>query len=115
MADHPDVPSGVTPPDERREVPRYTIIVAAEVVEPVSDLHLSGRVSEISHKGCYVDILNTLPQGTVIRLRMSRDKGSFSTLGKIIYVQEGVGMGVEFQDTPADQMKVLEVWLAELA
>jgi len=25
-----------------------------------------------------------------------------------------VGMGVAFRDTPADQMKILDAWLAEL-
>lgn len=114
MSNPSDPPSDARPPNARRTVPRYSLIVAVDIVEPASDLHLTGRVSEISRKGCYVDILNTLPVGTVIRLRMSRDQGEFSTLGTIIYVQEGAGMGVAFQDTPADQMKILDTWLAEL-
>ena len=114
MTSSPDVPFDARPPSERRRMPRYSFIIAVEVVEPVSDLRLSGRVSEISSGGCYVDILNTLPMGTVIRLRMSRDQGDFSAVGKIIYVQEGVGMGIEFQNMPPDQVKILNTWLAEL-
>ena len=99
---------------ERRSVPRYSFIAAVDIAEPVSDMHLLGRISEISRKGCYVDILNTLPTGTVINIRIIRDRGTFSTAGKIIYVQEGMGMGVSFIEPPADQMKVLDAWLAEI-
>jgi hypothetical protein len=102
------------PYSERRSVPRYSFIATVDIVEPVSDMHISGRVSEISRKGCYVDVLNTLPKGTPIQLRVSRDKGIFTTPGKIIYVQEGMGMGVGFVDAPADQMTILDLWLDEL-
>jgi hypothetical protein len=99
---------------EKRTVPRYEFIATVEIVEPISDMRISGRVSEISRKGCYVDILNTLPTGTEISLRVSRDRGTFATTGKIIYVQEAMGMGVAFVDPPVDQMKVLDAWLSEL-
>lgn len=109
-------PTQVGPPyREKRTVPRYEFIATVEVVEPVSDMRLSGRVSEISRKGCFVDILNTLPAGTKINLRVTRDQGAFFTPGTIIYVQEGMGMGIAFRDPAPDQLQVLDVWLAELA
>lgn len=98
---------------ERRSVPRYSLIATAEVVEPTSDVRISGRISEISRKGCYVDVLNTLPRGTSIEVRISRDQGTFMASGKIIYVQEGMGMGVLFLDIANDQEKLLDSWLAE--
>ena len=101
-------------PSDRRSVPRFSLIAAVEVVEPISGVRISGRISEVSRKGCYVDVLNTLPTGTVIDLRISRDQGTFSSAGKIIYTQEGMGMGVAFLDPPADQLSVLDSWLAEL-
>lgn len=112
-------PSG-TPADpaaqlrERRSGPRFSLIAAAEIVEPVSGVRISGRISEISRKGCYLDILNGLPVGTRLRLIISRDQGAFSTDAKIIYVQPGMGMGILFLDVTPDQMKVLDSWLAEL-
>jgi hypothetical protein len=98
----------------RRSVPRYGLIAQTDVVEPVSGLHISGRISEVSLKGCYVDVLNTLPTQTEIEVRISRDQGTFTSPGKIIYTQEGMGMGVAFLNTPADQFKVLDSWIAEL-
>jgi len=76
---------------------------------------MSGRISEISRKGCYLDILNTLPVDTALQLRITRDQGSFATMARIIYVQEGIGMGLAFVDPPQDQLQILDSWLAELA
>ncbi len=98
----------------RRSVPRYGLIAQTDVVEPVSGLRISGRISEVSLKGCYVDVLNTLPTQTVIEVRILRDQGTFTSPGKIIYTQEGMGMGVAFLNTPADQFEVLDSWLADL-
>ena len=67
---------------ERRSVPRYGLIAQTEIVEPVSGLRISGRVSEMSHKGCYVDLLNTLPVQTVVEVRITRDRGTFVRPGK---------------------------------
>jgi len=107
--------TGSGPPyREKRSVPRYSLIASVEIVEPISDAHISGRISEISRKGCYLDLLNTLPVGTKIRLTVFRDRGTFTTLGNIIYVQEGMGMGVAFLETADDQLKILDTWLAEL-
>lgn len=110
-----DSPTNAGPYRERRSVPRFTFIAAAEVLEPVSGVRISGRISEISRKGCYVDLLNPLPTGTSIQVHISRDQGAFDSSGKIIYSQEGMGMGVAFADIPADQLKILDSWLAELA
>ena len=99
---------------ERRLVPRYALIAQADIMEPVSGVHMAGRISEISRKGCYVDLLNALPVQTVVEVRVSRDQGTFTTRGRIIYVQEGMGMGIEFLATPHDQFKILDSWLAEL-
>ena len=99
---------------ERRAVPRYSFIAAAEIVDPASGVRMAGRISEISRKGCYVDLLNTLPMGTPIQLRVSRDQGTFACNGRIIYAQDGMGMGVVFVDLQPDQLKTLDSWLAEL-
>lgn len=100
---------------ERRSVPRYPLIATVEVLETASDTRMSGRISEISRKGCYVDVLNPLPSGTPVRLWISRDEGTFETSGKIIYTQPGMGMGILFVDTAAPQLQRLDAWLAELA
>jgi len=98
----------------QRAVPRYTFVATTELIDSGSATHLSGRVSEISRQGCYVDILNALPVGTPINVLISRDQGVFVTKGKIIYIHEGFGMGVAFVDPTNEQLKILDSWLAEL-
>ena len=102
-------------PREHRTVPRYSFIATVDIIEPTADVCISGRVSEISRKGCYVDILNTLPKDTLVRIRVVRDQGTFDSAGKIIYVLDRMGMGVAFLDPPADQLQILDSWLIELS
>lgn len=115
MAEFGTTTNSGQPYREKRSVPRYMFIATADIVEPTNDVHMSGRISEISRKGCYLDILNTLPVGTEIKVQVTRDQGSFETPGKIIYVQEGMGMGVAFIEPAADQLEVLDSWLAEIS
>jgi hypothetical protein len=115
MANFGSTSNSAQPYRDKRAVPRYMFIATVDIVEPISDVHISGRIAEISRKGSYVDILNTLPVGTQITLIVTRDQGTFATPGKIIYVQEGMGMGVAFLEPTADQLQVLDSWLAEMS
>lgn len=109
------------PPDagarfsERRSSPRYALIATVEIVDPVGNIRLSGRTSEVSIGGCYVDVLNILPVGTVIQIRIQRDKGTFESWGRIKYVHESIGMGVMFFDITPQQQKIIREWVAELS
>ena len=71
------------------------------------------KTSKISSKGCYVDTQNPLPVGTFLNMVISHGEGSFATKGKVIYVHEGVGMGIVFPDSTGDQLNILRSWLAE--
>jgi len=50
----------------------------------------------------------------MLKLRITCDQGAFETRAKTLYVQQGIGMGVVFIDTPEDQVKILEKWLVDL-
>ncbi len=102
-------------PTEQRRIPRYNFVATTEMTDEATTACLAGRISEISRRGCYVDILNTLPVGTELKVQIFRDAGTFTTRGKIIYVHEQIGMGIVFIDPPEDQLKLLDSWLAELS
>jgi hypothetical protein len=74
-----------------------------------------GRIREISRKGCYVNTASTLPENTFFRVFISREERTFMTNGKVIYVHEGIGMGIVFVDTTEDQLEILNDWLADAA
>jgi hypothetical protein len=110
----PDSPNdSATQPNERRKLPRYAFVATAELADFANTTKLSGRITEISRAGCYVDILNVLPAGTLLNVQISCDKGTFMAKGRILYVHERIGMGVAFLDPPKDQLEILDSWLAE--
>jgi len=101
-------------PTKQRSVRRCQLVASVEVTEPHSGTRLSGRTSEIGLGGCYVDVLNPLPIGTLVELRIVRDQGVFETKAKVVYADAGFGMGVAFTEMAPDQRSVLETWLVEI-
>lgn len=56
---------------------------------------------------------STLPVDTSLKVVISCDEKTFMTNGKVIYVHEGIGMGIVFVDSAEDQLEVLNSWLAD--
>lgn len=70
---------------------------------------------EISSKGCYVNTPSTFPASTTLGVVISRDDETFTSNGQVVYVHDGIGMGLAFVDTTTDQVEMLNSWLAGLA
>jgi hypothetical protein len=100
---------------ERRSSPRYVLVAAVDILDPVANIRLFGRTAEISQNGCYVDILNPLPKNSVIQLFIRRDGGTFETWARVVYVHDRLGMGMQFFNTTRDHAALLEKWIAELS
>jgi hypothetical protein len=116
LGNSPDSQSNIpTTTSERRRAPRHTFVATTELTDITSSTKLSGRVTEISRSGCYVDTLNALPVGTQLIVNISCDRGTLVVKGKILYIHEGIGMGLVFLDPPKDQLEILDSWLAELS
>lgn len=59
----------------------------------------SARISDISVGGCYIDTIAQVPVGDTLNLRIATSGGeSMEFMGKVAYVLEGFGFGVEFVD-----------------
>ena len=103
---------------ERRSDPRYRFIATAVVTElsPGTRLHrLSVRTFELGLNGCYIDTIEPFLVGTFIHLRILKGNVAFETPGRVVYRHRGIGMGVVFIDSTANQQIILQGWLAELA
>ncbi len=103
----------IRPGSERRQSERYGFIGIAELTDPEDAKLVSGRVSQISRGGCYVDTPKTFPVGTSLKAIISRDERTFVVKARVIHVQEQVGMGIAFLDAPQDQLSILDSWIAE--
>jgi hypothetical protein len=101
-------------PAKPRSVRRCPLVASAEVTELHSEALLSARTSEIGLGGCYVDALNSFPEGTLVGLRIIRDQGVFETKAKVVYCDPGFGMGLAFTEMTPDHRALLEAWLAEI-
>jgi len=98
----------------RRATPRHMLVLAAEIVETVSGAKLKGRTSDVGRYGCYIDILNTVPAGSKVRVRLTHEDEVFEATARVVYVSPGLGMGMHFEDPiPPEQVARLERWLQE--
>lgn len=99
---------------DRRDAPRYPLILIAEVTEIASGANFIARTSDVSRSGCYIDTLNPIAKHSQIRLRLVQGEESFETEARVVYVSPGLGMGVRFYEyISKSQLAVLDVWLSE--
>ncbi|HWY44149.1 MAG TPA: PilZ domain-containing protein [Candidatus Sulfotelmatobacter sp.] len=97
---------------DRRKSPRFAFIAGGELHEEKSNTLLRTRVSEISKTGCYLDMMNPLPNGTPIQLSIAAGGELFQAKAKIVYAVEHLGAGVHFEEIDSVSEPILERWLA---
>jgi hypothetical protein len=101
---------------DRRQTPRYSLVVMAEVTVLSSGDKLTTRTSDISRTGCYLDTLNPVSKGQQVHVRLVQKGQSFEADATVMYVSRGLGMGIKFQDNLLpEHVAVLERWLEEAA
>ncbi|HKV25882.1 MAG TPA: PilZ domain-containing protein [Candidatus Acidoferrum sp.] len=98
---------------DRRDAPRYALILVAEITEVSSGTRTIARTADVSRSGCYVDTLNPSSVNTQIRLRLTHGGENFESEGRVVYMSPGLGMGIRFLEYVTNsQLAVLERWLA---
>jgi hypothetical protein len=100
---------------ERRRTPRYLFIASAELYEEQSDVRVASRVSELSKNGCYLDMMNPFPTGTLILLKIFAGELTFQSKARIVYYTPNVGAGVTFLEVEPKYNYILDRWLEEAA
>jgi PilZ domain len=93
---------------------RYPVSASAEVVEPRTHTRITGRATDLSAGGCYVDTISPLAVGTSVHMRVSAERHCFQTRAIVTYTLTSMGMGLAFRETAADQALILRTWIAEL-
>ena len=70
-----------------------------EVLLESSSGRREARISDVSEGGCFVDTIVTMGPGEEVSLSGTLEGGEkFAVTGKVAYVMEGFGFGVEFTD-----------------
>ena len=100
---------------ERRRTPRHIFIASAELYEEKSDVRVASRVSELSLHGCYLDMMNPFPPGTIILLKIFAGDLTFESKARVIYATCNVGAGVAFMDVEPKYEYMIRRWMEEAA
>jgi len=98
---------------DRRRFARYPLIAHIELLEESTDTRLKSRVSDISMEGCYLDMVNPLPSGTMVRITISSGETTLVARGRIIYTLQHMGAGVKFEEFAPGSIEALQSWVAE--
>lgn len=101
--------------EERRRTPRYPFIATAEVNDLSSQATTSARVTELSLRGCYLDMPNPLPVDAQINIKIYSEGKFFESKGTILYSQPNLGVGVTFREIRPQFLTVLKQWLLAAA
>src|ERR1700674_4994130 len=100
--------------NERRRNLRYPFTASVDAVEPKSNAKISGRTSDISLGGCYVDNINPFPVETIIKIRLTKERVTFEADGKVVMSKVGMGMDVAFISVVPQQIRIFQKWLNEV-
>src|SRR5467141_994480 len=103
----------------KRANPRFSFFADAEITLR-DGTWVRAQLSELSSRGCYIDMLEPIPTRTKLRLRICDGMSACELNGKVIYMHSGggfgiFGVGVLFEEMDAEQRSAVEAWLRELA
>jgi len=122
MSESPDKPIAIPAPEpgkqalpERRSGFRFPFTAAAEVYDLCSQARVSGRCSDLSLGGCYVDTLSPFAVGTRVRVHIARHPHEFEAVAVVSYAHVSMGMGLAFSEIKPEHRAVLRSWIAELS
>jgi PilZ domain len=89
-------------------------VARIELTDMESEEHISGRTKDLSLFGCFVETVTPFPEGTKVRLKISRGETHLVAQGKVTYSRPSSGMGIAFITIEPSSLPVLDVWLADL-
>ncbi|MGH9717480.1 MAG: hypothetical protein ACRD4R_12250 [Candidatus Acidiferrales bacterium] len=102
---------------ERRTATRFEFDAQMEIVDPVEQRQIAGRVTVLSAKGCFGRTQAPLSHRGVVQAQIQKDGSVFETWAWATpsHPEAETGVVLVFIDTPPEQAKVLAGWLDGLA
>jgi len=111
---HPS--AGARFPD-RRAAQRFAFDARLEIIDPVEQKQIAGRVTVLSQKGCFGRTETPLGHRAVVQVQIAKDDATFETWARATpnHPEMETGVVLVFMDTPPEQAKLLATWLNHLA
>ena len=98
---------------EHRRAHRFPFLATAEVAEGPCGMGIAARVADLSIFGCYLLMINPLPEGASILVKIRTKTEYFQCYATVVRSTPSCGMGVVFRNVSPPFLKVLQVWLCE--
>lgn len=98
----------------QRAAPSDFFLAPIKLTDVQSEKQLAAQTKDLNLFGCFVETMNPFPQGTKVRLRISRAGAHVTALGKVANLQPNAGMGIAFITIEPNSFPVLDGWLASL-
>jgi hypothetical protein len=89
---------------------RFSFSASAEVSPEGSAGSLRARVTELSLRGCFLEISGRLPEHQRLQVKVFNGKDFFEASAEVIYVRKS-GVGVLFGDMNPHFRQVLQKWI----
>jgi len=95
----PPAPDNATPEvRDRRQHPRFKSLNSAEVYPEGQTTPIRARTADISLGGCFVEMPNPLPKGTVIKIAFWLQDTKLWASAKVVTSTPGFGIGLQFTE-----------------
>src|SRR6202030_4867899 len=78
----------------QRAAPRQLFLAPIQLTDMQSEKQLAAHTKDLNLFGCFVETMSPFPQGTKVRLRISRAGAHASALGKVADSRPNAGMGI---------------------
>ena len=101
--------------NERRRSPRFKCAGGAEFTAEDSNVRMWGTLTDISLRGCYVEMSTTFPVDTKVELVLEAVGIRFRARGTVRISYPMLGMGILITEIAPDQKLLLEQLLSALA
>jgi hypothetical protein len=97
--------------NERRRTPRYPFTGSIEMQQESSEDKRTAKVSELSLNGCFVQMKEPYPVGTLLNVRLFTQTEFFEGRANVVYVNPAQGIGLRFRETKPFFVGVLRRWI----
>ena len=108
-------PQNSVPEKDRRRSPRFKCAGSVELTAEDSNVRMWGTLTDISLRGCYVEMTTTFPVDTKIALVLEALGIRFRAWGTVRISYPFLGMGILITEIAPDQKMLLEQLLSALA
>jgi len=95
----------------RRRWHRHKISLPLEIRDERVNAPLRINATDVSGNGCYVESMQPLPLGTVLRVDFWLDSDHIKITAVVRTCDPGVGNGIEFTGMPSDTKQRMQTYL----